>query len=154
MLLVRRQECPNFFESWCSKGALKDLLQREDLSYTYNVDVIKYDGQVRTCYTLPGLGKTGNAGMLMTSYVLQERANYNYNQNRNASGDIADPDVVWARYSQDGCSVRLLHPQRWFEHLADTLAKLEEVFSSCVGCNAYLTPANSKVRGDCGILFV
>ncbi|BDA40833.1 Ribosomal oxygenase 1 [Coccomyxa sp. Obi] len=118
VLLVRRQECPKLFESWCSKEALKDLLQREDLSYTYNVDVTKYDGQ--------------------------ERENYNYNQSKNASEDIADPDVVWARYSQDGCSVRLLHPQRWFEHLADTLAKLEEVFSSCVGCNAYLTPANSK----------
>lgn len=90
--------------------------------------------------------------MLMILYVLQERANYNYNKDRNASDDIADPDVVWARYSRDGCSVRLLHPQRWFEHLADTLAKLEEVFSSCVGCNAYLTPANAKVRCVCGKL--
>ena len=55
MLLVRRKECPKFFESWCSKGVLEDLLKREDLSYTYNVDVTKYDGQVRTCYTVPGL---------------------------------------------------------------------------------------------------
>ena len=76
---------------------------------------------------------------------MQERTNYNYNVESSAVEEAVDADVLWARYNQEGCSVRLLHPQRWFDHLAATLAKLEEVFSSCVGCNVYLTPGDSKV---------
>jgi len=47
VLLVRRPKCPTFFETWFSKAALEDLLLRESLLYTYNIDVTKYDGQVR-----------------------------------------------------------------------------------------------------------
>lgn len=49
MLLVRRPKCPTFFETWFSKAALEDLLLKESLLYTYNIDVTKYDGQVRAC---------------------------------------------------------------------------------------------------------
>lgn len=77
--------------------------------------------------------------------IVQERINYNFNVDSDTTEDIADPKVVWGRYSQYGSSVRLLHPQRWSDLLADALAKLEDVFSSCVGCNAYLTPGDSKV---------
>lgn len=53
VLLVRRPECPTFFESWFTKGALEALLRKESLSYTYNIDVTIYDGQVRGLLCLP-----------------------------------------------------------------------------------------------------
>ena len=46
---------------------------------------------------------------------------------------------------QEGASLRLLHPQRYFPHLAQRMALLEQVFNTCVGCNAYLTPPGSQV---------
>ena len=57
--------------------------------------------------------------------------------------------MAWRRFCE-GCSLRLLHPQRWFPPLAARLASLEQLFCSCVGCNAYLTPAGSKVSECCG----
>ena len=48
-------------------------------------------------------------------------------------------------YAQEGASLRLLHPQRYFPHLAHRMALLEQTFNSCVGCNAYLTPPDSQV---------
>ena len=46
---------------------------------------------------------------------------------------------------QGGASLRLLHPQRYFPHLAQRMAHLEELFNGCIGCNAYLTPPDSQV---------
>ena len=75
----------------------------------------------------------------------QTRTTHNSNPGAEAGeGDGAvDPAVLWRRY-EEGCSVRLLHPQRWCERLARRLACLEDVFQSCVGCNAYLTPPGSR----------
>ena len=52
-----------------------------------------------------------------------------------------EPPHLW----QEGASLRLLHPQRYFPHLAHSMALLEQVFGTCVGCNAYLTPQDSQV---------
>jgi lysine-specific demethylase/histidyl-hydroxylase NO66 len=49
---------------------------------------------------------------------------------------------------QEGASLRLLHPQRYFPHLAHRMALLEQVFNTCVGCNAYLTPPGSQVTAE------
>ena len=46
---------------------------------------------------------------------------------------------------QGGASLRLLHPQRYFPHLAQRMAHLEELFNGCIGCNAYLTPPDCQV---------
>lgn len=54
-------------------------------------------------------------------------------------------DVVSERYSA-GCSVRLLHPQQWIASIAELLAPLEQLLQCCLGCNVYLTPADSQVR--------
>lgn len=58
---------------------------------------------------------------------------------------MADDDVVWRRFGQQKCSVRVLHPQRYSDTLWDVLARLEGFLQCCVGCNAYLTPAASQV---------
>ena len=52
-----------------------------------------------------------------------------------AEPEMADPTVVWRRYSE-GCSLRVLHPQRWCDPLWLVLARLEAYLQCCVGCNA------------------
>lgn len=53
------------------------------------------------------------------------------------------PGVVWDRYSE-GCSIRLLNPQKFFPPIHEMLAKLQEFFHCMVGANVYLTPPNSQ----------
>ena len=60
----------------------------------------------------------------------------------NERNDVANGDAVWRRYA-DGCSVRVLHPQRWCDALHSTLGVLERHFNCAAGCNAYLTPPGS-----------
>lgn len=61
----------------------------------------------------------------------------------NEGESVADADAVWRRFEQ-GCSVRLLHPQRWCDALHAALAVLERHFNCAAGCNAYLTPAGTQ----------
>ena len=61
------------------------------------------------------------------------------------TNEVASASVVRQRY-KSGCSVRLLHPQRFSAKLQQTLALLEDVYQCPMGCNAYLTPAASQVR--------
>ncbi|XP_052128148.1 ribosomal oxygenase 1 [Frankliniella occidentalis] len=51
--------------------------------------------------------------------------------------------VVWDYY-RNGCSVRLLNPQTYHTQLRELNTRLQEVFGSFVGANAYLTPPNSQ----------
>lgn len=51
--------------------------------------------------------------------------------------------VVWDYY-RNGCSVRLLNPQTYHPQLRELNTRLQEVFGSFVGSNAYLTPPNSQ----------
>ena len=75
------------------------------------------------------------------------RRNFNSNsktETEGCSATVVDPDMAWRNYKA-GCSLRVLHPQRWSPLLAARLAALEQLFCSCVGCNAYLTPPGAKV---------
>lgn len=56
----------------------------------------------------------------------------------------ADAAVVGQRYNS-GCSVRLLHPQQWVPSVAQLLAPMEQLLQCPLGCNVYLTPADSQV---------
>ena len=58
-------------------------------------------------------------------------------------GSVAKDEDVWKMY-ESGCSVRLLHPQRWSDPLHLMLAKLERYWKIPVGCNTYLTPPHSQ----------
>ena len=57
---------------------------------------------------------------------------------------MADAEVVWRRFEKEGCSVRLLHPQRFCDGLWRLVARLESFLQCPVGCNAYLTPAGTQ----------
>ena len=61
----------------------------------------------------------------------------------NQGQQVADAAEV-RRLFHAGCSVRLLHPQRWVDPLYDLLSVLERHFNAPVGCNAYWTPAGTQ----------
>jgi Cupin superfamily protein len=88
----------------------------QGLEYTYNVDVTLYkDGERST-----------------------------FNCNDDGSEKVADPTTVWRRFEEEGCSVRLLHPQRWHDSLWQLLATYEQFWGCPTGCNVYLTPSGSQ----------
>ena len=60
----------------------------------------------------------------------------------NGEGD-AEPKQVWQRY-KEGCSIRLLRPQRRLDHMCLLLSVLEEHWASSAGANVYLTPAGTQ----------
>ena len=49
----------------------------------------------------------------------------------------ADYETVMKRFEEDGCSIRILHPQRWSDKLWALLSNLENFWQSPTGCNAY-----------------
>ena len=65
-------------------------------------------------------------------------------QTDSETSNIADAEVVRQRYN-GGCSVRLLHPQQWVPSVAELLAPMEQLLQCPLGCNVYLTPADSQV---------
>jgi lysine-specific demethylase/histidyl-hydroxylase NO66 len=57
---------------------------------------------------------------------------------------VADAESVWQRFDAEGCSMRVLHPQRWRDPLWKMLATLERFWKCSTGCNCYLTPPDSQ----------
>ena len=110
-----------------SKSGYQDLLTSDDIkawlkekkmTYGTNVDVTSYKGGVR---------RTHNA-----------------NDGFSNVSKTADYETVMKRFEEDGCSIRILHPQRWSDKLWALLSNLENFWQSPTGCNAYWTPANSQ----------
>ena len=49
--------------------------------------------------------------------VIRQGNRMTWNNNDDGSSELADPDTVWRRYEKEGCSIRVLHPQRWCDPL-------------------------------------
>ena len=71
-----------------------------------------------------------------TSYVGGKRTTHN------GEGPALSTEV-WERYGE-GCSIRLLRPQRRLDHMCLLLSVLEEHWGSSAGANVYLTPAGTQ----------
>ena len=93
--------------------------------YRLNVDVTSYKDGVRRTHNLNDDGTGG------------------IDESTGEPG-FADADSVWRRFDQDGCSLRVLHPQRWRDPLWKMLASMERFWNCSTGCNVYLTPADSQ----------
>lgn len=115
LLVSRSARLPKYYSGWHSIEDVKELLNK-NLKYTTNVDARKYiDGKVH--------------------YM---------NRNDDGSTCTADPAVLWRRYSEEGCTIRVLHPQRWCERLHVMLAACERFWGCATGCNTYLTPPGTQ----------
>lgn len=125
--VISRPNNRDYYAGLLSRKDIDALLRRKQgLQYTYNVDV--------THYSRKGV-----------------RENFNFNGEAppedttpEEAREIADADVVWRRVDQDGCSMRLLHPQRFSDPLWRLLSKLEDFWRSPLGSNSYLTPAGAQ----------
>lgn len=86
----------------------------------------------------------------VTSYAEGRRRTHNCNDfeekdgRTNAAGAAADAETVMRRYREDGCSIRLLHPQTKHDACWKMLATLESHLGVACGCNVYATPPNSQ----------
>lgn len=127
-LLIKRQSHPiNLYKTLFTSQDIKKLLynnEHHQLQYGLHVDV--------------------------TKYVEGHRHTYNSNRHFNKGpysheGEVVDADVAWKqKYTHYGCSLRVLHPQRYSDTLWHLVSKLESQLNSCVGTNSYLTPAGSQ----------
>lgn len=118
-LHIKRQQHQAYFDGLLTKSDIHHLLKTQQLQYGTNVDV--------------------------TSYTDGKRRNLNHNgKDSTAQPEVASASTVMRRFDREGCSVRILHPQRWVEPIYKLLSFLEDELRSPVGCNAYLTPPSSQ----------
>ena len=119
-LHISRPNHQLYFDNFLTKDQIQQLLKTQQLQYGLNIDVTRY----------------GNG----------QRSNLNYNKREDPDNmhEIASAATVMKRFDKQGCSVRVLHPQRWIEPIYRLLSLLEDELRSPVGCNAYLTPPASQ----------
>jgi lysine-specific demethylase/histidyl-hydroxylase NO66 len=60
---------------------------------------------------------------------------------------VADSAALKALHDDEGSTLQLHQPQRFFDPCWRLLASLERQLGCLVGSNAYLTPAGSQVGG-------
>lgn len=105
-----------YLEGWLAKAEIDGWLRRpQGLQWRLNVDAVRFD---------EGRG---------------EKVVYN-----GEPGTKAPAEEVWRLFEEEGCSLRVLHPQRWSDRLQTLLSALERHMNCAVGCNAYLTPAGAQ----------
>ena len=114
-------------QSVTSKSGYEDLLTSEDIERWLKEKKLTYGTNVD-----------------VTSYKDGVRRTHNANDGFSNVSKNADYETVAKRFEEDGCSVRVLHPQRWSDKLWALLSNLENFWQSPTGCNAYWTPANSQ----------
>lgn len=119
-LHISRPKHQAYFDDLLTKGDIQRLLKTQQLQYGLNVDV--------------------------THYTDEQRSNLNYNKREDPDNmhEVAAATTVMKRFNKEGCSIRILHPQRWVEPIYRLLSLLEDELRSPVGCNAYLTPPGSQ----------
>lgn len=123
-MYVSRNANKAYYDGWLSKGDIDAWLRGGKMRYSLNVDVTSYKDGVRRTHNVNDDGsgapdEDGNPG-------------------------VADADTVWRRFDDEGCSLRVLHPQRWRDPLWKMLSSLERFWRCSTGCNCYLTPPDSQ----------
>eukprot|EP00890_Picochlorum_soloecismus_P000622 jgi/Picsp_1/1560/NSC_05038-R1_lysine-specific demethylase no66-like len=131
---ISRPECRDMYQGLFGKEDIERLLDRDGgLLYSIDVDVTRFADDTRENYNYNG-----------ESAPRGERVDGMQDGSSDREYEVADPKVVWQRYKNDGCSVRLLHPQRFVDSLWEVMFYLESYWNCCIGCNAYLTPAGTQ----------
>ena len=115
-----------FYSSYFTEASLRELLRSKGgLPFLESI-------------TLNKIVKTGKKG---------KRVRRNMNSNLDGTTEVAKEEDVWRRFNDDGCSMRVLHPQRHNAKLLRMIVALEEHFECLVGCNLYYTPPGSQGFG-------
>eukprot|EP01116_Phalansterium_solitarium_P022513 TRINITY_DN7461_c0_g1_i1.p1 TRINITY_DN7461_c0_g1~~TRINITY_DN7461_c0_g1_i1.p1 ORF type:complete len:741 (-),score=307.31 TRINITY_DN7461_c0_g1_i1:157-2379(-) len=92
----------------------------------------------------------GDMDQMLRKHTLRYGQNLNITKYEHGQRSTLDPpdsvataDDVW-RHFEEGCSVRLLHPQQYSDPLWKLLSVLEEFWGCQAGVNSYLTPKGSQ----------
>jgi len=84
----------------------------------------------------------------VTRYVDGTRETVNHNGVRGGEceggNDIVDGDVAMRRFTSEGCSIRVLHPQTRHDGMWKVCSTMETFWRCASGCNVYATPPNSQ----------
>jgi hypothetical protein len=141
------------------RAALRD----NKLRYSYNVDVTSYKDEARVNFNYnaqdePGADDQGACGAGWLAGWMPGCSPLHRPHTRSApphppplpqlarvgEPEVADPEVVWARHAA-GCSVRLLHPQRY----SDALWRLGRGWRTACSAASAATPTSRQAARRC-----
>ncbi|XP_065345222.1 ribosomal oxygenase 1 [Cloeon dipterum] len=92
---------------------------------------------------------TAKLDAMLREHNVEFTKNLDITSYRNGQRETHNPDgralpaQVWEAYNE-GCSVRMLNPQAFNEHVFALCAVLQEFFGNMVGANLYLTPPGTQ----------
>ena len=109
------------FDGLLSMNSIRDTIQHQPVYYGRDLNVTRY--------------QVGHDGVMRR--VNMEPSRHNDNKDNFAR---VDPQTLWEHYQQQGCTVRLLCPQKHANNVHALLSLLEVEWGCMVGSNAYLTP--------------
>ena len=96
-MYVGRNANKAYYDGWLSKGDIDAWLRGGKMRYSLNVDVTSYKDGVRRTHNVNDDGSGA--------------------PDEDDNPGVADADTVWRRFDNEGCSLRVLHPQRWRDPL-------------------------------------
>lgn len=131
--LIRRVNNPNYYGNIMSTKDIRKLIEN-GLKYGLEVDVTTYSADGRSTLNYND-DAARNQGTNASDTNMQRKSN---------DVVVADPEVVWKRFNNEKCSIRVLHPQRLVDGVWRVIAAMENFWMCPVGSNAYLTPPNSQ----------
>ena len=119
--MVIEREDASYFDGWLSIDDVRRNVMDTPMRYGEQIDVVKVDDRGRKL-----------------------RRNYNGDEHHRIDDDddsagleneaeVIDGAEVWARFRDDGYSLRLLHPQRWMGKLQTMLRSLESFWQTPAG---------------------
>ncbi|RLO13822.1 hypothetical protein DYB28_009258 [Aphanomyces astaci] len=105
------------------------MLKEHTLAYGEDIDLTKYENETRTTLNPSGTATSKTVRLRFACQWFQPTC----------------PLQVWKHF-EDGCSVRLLCPQKFSDKMWKMLSILEEEWGCMAGSNTYLTPKGTQVR--------
>uniref|UniRef100_A0A6A7G457 Bifunctional lysine-specific demethylase and histidyl-hydroxylase n=2 Tax=Hirondellea gigas TaxID=1518452 RepID=A0A6A7G457_9CRUS len=133
-LFIKRDKS-SYYDGLFHTSDIQSLLRCSDLveNSASRSDAKDYDGDDdEACDDV----RFGN-DLDITKYVDGKR------QTVHVSGERAEPLKVW-KYFNDGCSIRILRPQKYSKTMWQMLSVLDQFFGCMTGVNSYLTPAGTQ----------
>lgn len=143
--LITRPNNRDYYKGLLSREEIDLLLRTKNLEYQFNVDV--------THYSRKGVRENFNYNSKKAPPTVNPSTNGGdcggdgdsiCEKEKDSKAEVADADVIWRRVANKGCSMRLLHPQRFSATLWRVLSKLEDFWRSPMGSNSYYTPAGCQ----------
>lgn len=153
--LVIHRKNSTYYEGWASISVedVEETLRTHELPYKRHVDVTRcLDGVRQTLNpTVPGQTPADMAAMgaaALKRDVSHSASACSDDEQQTTEEEhediVANADDVMSMFRTQGCTVRVVHPERFMERIWELIAPLQEFFTSTMGANIYLTPAGAQ----------